>query len=404
MLLILNLAIGLSFVFLLFSLVITALNELLLSFFDQRAGFLKQGIEELLGQDKATVERFFAHGLIDSLSRQQNGTPSYIPTDAFVAALLDQVSKYTIDPAAPRKVRDIEAFATALAGTALEGNSKLKESLVALLDRAGGDLAAFKREIAGWFDQSMNRVTGWYKRFAQQVLFALALGAAIACNVDSLHIIQALTTDPKLRDSVVEAATGYVVKSKKTATTTQKETPAPVTPAAEPTPSSSPSAVASPAVEPEAKEILNSTPKTPEQLAAITKQLKDSLGQLNSISLPIGWGDAQYNYYFKDMGHGGGLGEMPDRGWNWGHLLSGLLGCLITALAASLGAPFWFETLQRFVNIRGNGRSPAEVQKKAIDTAAETAKAVAPVVAAATPEVVTGGPTLISPQQPPLEG
>jgi hypothetical protein len=87
--------------------------------------------------------------------------------------------------------------------------------------------------------------------------------------------------------------------------------------------------------------------------------------------------------------------EASDSGWNWSHLLTALFGWLITALAASLGAPFWFETLQRFVNIRGNGRLPAEVQKKAIDTAA----AVAPVVPAATPEVVTGGPILISPNK-----
>ena len=87
-------------------------------------------------------------------------------------------------------------------------------------------------------------------------------------------------------------------------------------------------------------------------------------------------------------------------GWNWSHLLTALFGWLITALAASLGAPFWFETLQRFVNIRGNGRSLAEVQKTAIGKVAEEAKAVALVVAAATPQVVTGGPTLISQNKP----
>lgn len=111
-------------------------------------------------------------------------------------------------------------------------------------------------------------------------------------------------------------------------------------------------------------------------------------------------GDDQYNYYFKDLGHGGGILEEPDRGWNWSHLLTALFGWLITALAASLGAPFWFETLQRFVNIRGNGPSPAEAQKAAIKRVAAAAEAVAPVVEAATPEVVTGGPTVIAANRP----
>jgi hypothetical protein len=403
MLIILNLAIGLSFVFLLFSLVVTALNELLLSFFDQRATFLKEGIGELLGQNKETIDRFFSHGLIDSLSRQTNGKPSYIPADAFVSAVLDEVSRFVVDPAAPRKVRDIETFATALAGDALKANPKLKESLVALLDRAGGDLAAFKQEIGHWFDGSMDRVSGWYKRFTQQVLFGLALAAAIACNVDSLHIIQGLSTDPNLRNSVVEAATGYIEKNTASEAKAAKEkaktasaAPAPsVSPVGENNTGTSETKAASPTEAP---------PKTPEQLKVIAKQLQDSLAQLNAISLPIGWGDSQYNYYFKDLGHGGGWREDNDSGWNWSHLITALLGWSITALAASLGAPFWFQTLQRFVNIRGTGRSPAEVEKADVEKTAQEVKAVAPVVAAATPEVVTGGPTLISSNKPLTSG
>ena len=134
---------------------------MILSFFDQRARFLEQGIKELLGQNPEAIKKFFSHGLIDSLSRQADGKPSYIPADAFVSAVLDEVSEFAVDPNAPRQVRDIETFAKALAGTGLEANPKLKQSLLALLDRAGGDLAAFKREIAGWFDESMERVTGW---------------------------------------------------------------------------------------------------------------------------------------------------------------------------------------------------------------------------------------------------
>ncbi len=49
-----------------------------------------------------------------------------------------------------------------------------------------------------------------------------------------------------------------------------------------------------------------------------------------------------------------------------------LAGWILSAIAVSLGAPFWFDTLNRFTNIRSTGKSPAKkakgVEKKADDT------------------------------------
>jgi hypothetical protein len=67
------------------------------------------------------------------------------------------------------------------------------------------------------------------------------------------------------------------------------------------------------------------------------------MSNLNNLSLPIGWSASQWQY-LRDPGH----------------LVSAFLGWFLTGLAASLGAPFWFDTLQRFVTVRGNGRSPDE--------------------------------------------
>ena len=39
-----------------------------------------------------------------------------------------------------------------------------------------------------------------------------------------------------------------------------------------------------------------------------------------------------------------------------------ILGWLITGLAVSLGAPFWFDMLKTFVNVRGAGQKPAETK------------------------------------------
>jgi hypothetical protein len=52
--------------------------------------------------------------------------------------------------------------------------------------------------------------------------------------------------------------------------------------------------------------------------------------------------------------------------WAWiGRLLgTHLFGWIITVLATSLGAPFWFDMLNRFVNIRNAGRAPDEPADK----------------------------------------
>src|SRR5690606_22276134 len=47
-----------------------------------------------------------------------------------------------------------------------------------------------------------------------------------------------------------------------------------------------------------------------------------------------------------------------------GGLLLSLLGCFVTALAISLGAPFWFDLLSLFMRLRGTGKKPEEDKTK----------------------------------------
>ena len=65
---------------------------------------------------------------------------------------------------------------------------------------------------------------------------------------------------------------------------------------------------------------------------------QQALQQLQSLGLPFGWDKAALGYFVS--------------GPNW---LYEVFGWLITALATLFGAPFWFDTLQRFVQLRGAG-------------------------------------------------
>jgi hypothetical protein len=54
----------------------------------------------------------------------------------------------------------------------------------------------------------------------------------------------------------------------------------------------------------------------------------------------------------------------PPQADNTTNILLKLGGIFITALAARQGAPFWFDFLKRFVNLRGTGANPAEKEGK----------------------------------------
>jgi hypothetical protein len=303
MLTVLNLAIGLTFVYLVVSLVVSAFNELVLTSLDKRADFLKEGLQELLG-DSDRVKSLLEHGLVDALSRKKNGTPSYIGPEAFTAAVLDQIK-----PATTAAVRTIEDFKSGI-GDLPDG--KLKQSLTSILDQADDDITAFKQGIAAWYDRSMDRVTGWYKRYTQKWLFCLAFFLAVGCNVDTIHIVQTLSANPTLAAEIADSATKYA---------TANSTPNAATQAA---------------------------PASNASIERLMTNVQNNLATLNSTGVPIGWDPQQRTYYYE-------AGNV-----HVGHLIGGILGWFVTALAASLGAPFWFDTLQKFVNIRSNGRAPDE--------------------------------------------
>jgi len=60
---------------------------------------------------------------------------------------------------------------------------------------------------------------------------------------------------------------------------------------------------------------------------------------LCEIGLPIGWNSTAW----------------PGLDW---YLLLHILGIIAVAIAGSFGAPFWFDALNRIVNLRAAGRPP----------------------------------------------
>jgi hypothetical protein len=82
----------------------------------------------------------------------------------------------------------------------------VQDALMALLTSAQGDAVHFRHSVEQWYDDHMERVSGWYRRRIQKVLWILAFAVAIALNADTLQIAKRLWVDPTQRAAIVTQA------------------------------------------------------------------------------------------------------------------------------------------------------------------------------------------------------
>jgi len=196
---VLDVAVGLVFTFLTVSLFCGLLTETCATIMSWRANTLLAGVQALVNDPNFNklAKTLYQHALV---SPQDSGTaekpadlkklPSYIAPLQFADALLDTV-KIGTGTAADMK--------TAIAGSSLLiGNSQMTTMLNGMADRAGGDVGKMRQAIAAWFDSSMDRVSGSYKRWTQLYCFGFGLIVAAALNIDTLHVARALWLQPQI--------------------------------------------------------------------------------------------------------------------------------------------------------------------------------------------------------------
>lgn len=366
---IIDIAIGMIFIYLLLSLICSAASELIERYSRKRAQDLENGIKEML-QSPDLVRSLYEHPLVSSLfqnsySPAARNLPSYIPARNFALALMDLIGNHgagaaTADSTSPPT--DALDKLRAAVGANKTLPDQVKKALLIFVDSSSHP-AKVRESIENWFDSAMDRVSGVYKRRTQLILFLLGLVLSILLNANSITLIRALSSDRVLRDSLVAAAPEFVrnnplpspsPSSAPVSAPSPSPTPAGAsTPAgaqsspATPTPAASPaSAPASPAVaaaSPSPKACKEDTPEC---------RIANNLAQIKSLELPIGWTQSVRDDFKKDF---------------FGSLILGFIGWLITALALSLGAPFWFDILNKFMVVRSTvkpkEKSPEEKSK-----------------------------------------
>jgi hypothetical protein len=194
---ILDVVAGLLFTFLTVSLVASTVTEGLASLLGWRAETLLQGVKSLMNDPEfnGMAKDLYNHALVNSQApgvaqteKDLTAKPSYIEPQHFAGALIDLMEKL------PATVSQTQTQIQA--AIAQIPNPQLQQTLQSLYTRAGSDITVFQNEIATWFDASMNRVSGVYKRWVQICSFAVGLSVAVVLNVDALHVAQALWVQP----------------------------------------------------------------------------------------------------------------------------------------------------------------------------------------------------------------
>jgi hypothetical protein len=343
---IIDMAIGLSFVFLVLSLVASALSELIESFLKNRATDLERGIRELLndtGAGNGLTRMLYEHPLISSLFKgvYQPGSrrlPTYVPARNFALALMD-----TVLPATAGEVPNggtagaTNAETAAGAGAAPAGlasfrqaianvpDPKMRTALFALTDAAANDAERLRQNIEAWFNSSMDRVSGWYKRRSHWILFGIGFANALLVGAGAIDIAARLATDRTMRDVIA----GQAIEAARQASATAQKP----------------------------QDSSTTVPKDPNEALAAELNTFTAAGVFTGKPLPLRW--------WKLLR---GQPAPADQGRNPLLIVFlDLVGCLITACAVSLGAPFWFDLLNKFVVVRStvkpHEKSPEEKSK-----------------------------------------
>jgi hypothetical protein len=334
----LEVAIGVVFVYVLFATFCTVVREVLEGFLKTRAAYLDRGVRELLHDLGGTglAKELYTHPLIYGLYRgvyPQGGSgnpsalarggnlPSYIPTNNFALALIDIVAQKPLTSGQGRPPLTVDSLRDAVNKIA---DPSLQRIMTSALDFAGDDIERVRANLAAWFDSGMDRVSGWYKRSTQGIIFVIALVCAVTVNVDTIAIANYLYQNDTVRHALVAQAGAA-----------------------------------------KAGELDNKT----------AAELKN---RLDALRLPIGWPVEE-----TPAAAGAGAPTKPAKDTSLAprQWLMVAAGWLLTALAATLGAPFWFDVLNRLMVIRStvkpHEKSPEEASedRQAVNRAAATAPA-----------------------------
>ena len=171
-------------------------------------------------------------------------------------------------------------------------NENLKKILKIFHQKANGEMEKFEGLLSEWFDAGMERASGWYQRKVQLILLVISFVVVVVINANALNVAKTLWKDKSARNRIVAMAEAM----------SQSDL-----------------------AENEKREIIMNNMN-------------------NNIRIPLGW---EHVGNHKDCWY-----ERINSALTW----TSFLGWIITILAVSLGAPFWFDLIGKISKIRKSSK------------------------------------------------
>jgi hypothetical protein len=310
---VLDIAIGAVFLFLLLSVFATTINEIIFSFFNMRGRELLRGIATLLSDAQKTglVANIYNHGQVFGLFEgnfdpgKPSKLPSYIPSSNFALALLDSVAHPFSEVSVAQPVQAAQPGVAPQAGAAAQEAIVLTQAFKDAAEKMANNTTTEKvgKPLVSMMTMAGNdavklqkSVEDWYNSGMDRVSGWYKYKTQWMLFAIGMVIAIAINAD-----------TIHIVKQLSQDSTLR----------------ASIVAAAESAKEPQVNQGLS----TQDRIDAA----KTSLRNINNLGVPLGW-------------HHGD--------WSADHAPNLILGWLLTGIAISLGAPFWFDTLNKIMVIR----------------------------------------------------
>jgi hypothetical protein len=297
------------------------LSEWLLRIFDTQ-------ITNAKGQLTKLGQEIMDHCALTALSKTGK-SPSYIDAKNFTTALLDKIIQHSAAQN-PTNMKDIiqslnttTALSTELKNTFLLFAHEAEDSFQAVSAKTIGAMETFRGKIENWYDTNMDRITGTMKSdHTRWYTMVVAIVMTLVLNADTITIARYLYSNDAARAAV--AARAYE-------TGTDKKIKAEMD---------------------SLRQKAGSDTAAIRSLQQLETAVNAKLQTINTAhaalkkSMPVGWQKEEFS--------------VDREWWEWPlFFLLKLAGLALTALAVMMGAPFWFDVLNKVSNIRGTGPKPA---------------------------------------------
>lgn len=376
----LDVVIGLVFIFLLYSLLATIVQEIIATKLAFRSKILEKAILRMLEDGKTTsrsvlldsargfyqlifrsnnlknkrfATAFYTHPLLKYLAEDNwFSKPDYISATNFSKTMVDllhgiepnlqginilriresietgylKIQLEASDKDNPANKNYIEQRA---AGTALPDiNPETRLFLQSLLSESQGDIEKFKFLLEKWFNDTMERATGWYKRYTQYILFIVGFFIAVSFNVDTIIIAKKLASDPELAANIADRAGVFLEQQKESGNQLRQLQNQGLDTTAE-----------FAAVKSEYDSLKQRTDTLMASAKALVNNDISSVNQVLGLGYECNHPRLLHTFFFL----------YPDASF------ANFIGWLVTALAICLGAAFWYDLLSKLIRIRGTG-------------------------------------------------